>query len=223
MASPLSPFTRTSIVTKPRQLAPTVGPAHGGVEVSKEALPGFGSYVVGLMTKSPRRKYYIDNSSWGPEAGSIISGYRIPFGNIHVFISKIGTPVPESDIYTDIVEPARLAQPATPEITRHRIFVGFTQRANLPDEPKDGGDTPVNSDGESSIGDTDSICPLYEGKLGGFPEAAISEGPEEPPPPPSRHLYGRSHDGSGPAERSNREWGEWVRQDPGSGHVRTNG
>ena len=32
LASRLSPHTRTSAVTIPRQLAPTVGPAHGGVE-----------------------------------------------------------------------------------------------------------------------------------------------------------------------------------------------
>ena len=31
-ASRLSPNPRTSVVTIPRQLAPTVGPAHGGVE-----------------------------------------------------------------------------------------------------------------------------------------------------------------------------------------------
>lgn len=104
---------RTSVVTKPRQLAPTVGLAHGGVEFSKGALPGFGSYAVGLMTKSRRGKYYNDNSSRGPEADSIESRYRAPFGKIHVFIGKIGTPVPEPDIYTDIIEPAQLAQPAT--------------------------------------------------------------------------------------------------------------
>ena len=32
LASRLSPHTRTSAVTFPRQLAPTVGPAHGGDE-----------------------------------------------------------------------------------------------------------------------------------------------------------------------------------------------
>ncbi|XBI37325.1 hypothetical protein VPH35_122671 [Triticum aestivum] len=32
LSSRLSPYTRTSAVTIPRQLAPTMGPAHGGVE-----------------------------------------------------------------------------------------------------------------------------------------------------------------------------------------------
>ena len=83
-----------------------MGQAHCGVEFSKGALPGFGSYAVGIMTKSRRGKYYIDNSKWGPEADSIKSGYGVPFGKIHVFIGKIGAPVPESDTFTDTVEPA---------------------------------------------------------------------------------------------------------------------
>ena len=35
LASRLSPYIRTSDVTIPRQLAPTVGPVHGGVEFLK--------------------------------------------------------------------------------------------------------------------------------------------------------------------------------------------
>ena len=41
------------------------------------------------MTKSRRSKIYIDNAGWGPDADSIEYGYRVPFGGIHVFISKI--------------------------------------------------------------------------------------------------------------------------------------
>ncbi|KAI4972869.1 hypothetical protein ZWY2020_003794 [Hordeum vulgare] len=106
MGPSLSHFTRTSAVTKPRQLAPTVGLVHGGVAFSKGALPGFGSYADSLMTKSHRGKYYIDNSQWGPEADSIESGYRATFGEIHVFIGKFGAPVLEPDIFTDTVETA---------------------------------------------------------------------------------------------------------------------
>ncbi|KAI4987359.1 hypothetical protein ZWY2020_020159 [Hordeum vulgare] len=58
------------------------------------------------MTKSRRRKYYIDNSLWESEADSVESGYRVPFGKINVFIGMIGTPVPEPDISTDIIERA---------------------------------------------------------------------------------------------------------------------
>ena len=59
------------------------------------------------MTRSRRGKFYINNLQWGPEADSIESGYRVPFGRISVFISMIGSPVPESDTSSDIVEPAR--------------------------------------------------------------------------------------------------------------------
>ena len=47
------------------------------------------------MTKSRRGRLYIDDAGWGPEAGSIEYGYRVPFGGIHVFIGKIGEPGPE--------------------------------------------------------------------------------------------------------------------------------
>ena len=120
-------------MTKPRQLAPTVGPAHGGVEFSKGALPGFGSYATALMTRSRRGITYIDNQRWGPEANSLESGYRVPFGKINVFIGMIGSAVPEPDISIDIVEPARYVRPVTaPNLTRS-IFVGFTQGSEEPE------------------------------------------------------------------------------------------
>ena len=62
MAPRLSTFSRTSIMTKPQQLAPTVGPAHGGVEFLEGALPGFEGYAIYRMTKSYRNKLYIDDS-----------------------------------------------------------------------------------------------------------------------------------------------------------------
>ena len=73
-------------------------------------LKGLEGYAVGRMTKSGRGKLYIDNAGWGPEAGSIEYGYRVPFGGIHVFIGKIGEPGPEPDIRTDLVEMAQRAR-----------------------------------------------------------------------------------------------------------------
>ena len=106
MAPQLSPFTRTSDVTIPRQLAPTVGPAHDGFEFLKGNFEGLKGYVVGRMTKSRRGKIYIDDEGWGPDTGSIEYGYRVPFGGIHVFIGKIGEPGHEPYICTDIVKTA---------------------------------------------------------------------------------------------------------------------
>ena len=96
----------------PRQLAPTVGLAHGGFEFLKGNFEGLKGYAFGRMTKSRRGKLYIDDAGWGPEAGSIEYGYRVPFGGIHVFIGKIGEPGPEPDICTDLVETAQRASPA---------------------------------------------------------------------------------------------------------------
>ena len=67
---------------------------------------GLKGYEVGRMTKSQCGKIYIDHANWGPDAGSIEYGYRVPFGGIHVFIGKIGELGPEPDICTDIIETA---------------------------------------------------------------------------------------------------------------------
>ena len=91
----------------PRQLAPTVGPAHVGFEFLKGSFKGFKGYAVGRMTKSRRGKLYINDAGWGPDAGSIEYGYRVPFDGIHVFIGKIGEPGPEPDICTDLIETAQ--------------------------------------------------------------------------------------------------------------------
>ena len=98
MAPRLSPFTRTSDVTIPRQLASTVGPVHGEFEFFKGSFEGLKGYAVGRMTKSRRGKLYIDDADWGPDVGSVEYGYRVPFGGIHVFIGKIGEPGPGPDL-----------------------------------------------------------------------------------------------------------------------------
>ena len=53
MASLLSPVSRTSAVTKPRQLAPTVGPAHGGVVFLEGALPGIKKLAIRSDEEEP--------------------------------------------------------------------------------------------------------------------------------------------------------------------------
>ena len=99
-------------MTIQRQLAPTVGPAHGGFEFLKGNFEGLKGYAVGRMTKSHRGKLYIDDEGWGPEADSIEYGYRVPFGRIHVFISRIGESGPEPDVHTNLVETAQCARTA---------------------------------------------------------------------------------------------------------------
>ena len=96
-------------MTNPRQLAPTVGPAHGGFEFLKGSFEGIKGYAMGRMSKSHRGKLYNKDAGWGPESGSIEYRYRVPFGGIHVFIGKIAESGPEPDICTDIIETAQRA------------------------------------------------------------------------------------------------------------------
>ncbi|KAI5001229.1 hypothetical protein ZWY2020_011286 [Hordeum vulgare] len=80
----------------------------------------------------------------------------------------IGSSVPETDISTDIVEPARYVRPViTPSLTRP-VFVGFTQGSEEPERSATQETTPVNSDDESSMGDSDSIRSLHGDCLGGL-------------------------------------------------------
>ena len=58
-------------MTIPRQLVPTVGPAHDGFKFLKGSFEGIKGYAVGRMTKSRRGKLYIDDAGWGPEVSSI--------------------------------------------------------------------------------------------------------------------------------------------------------
>ena len=157
-----------------RQLAPTVGPAHGGFEFLKGSFEGLKGYAVGRMTKSRCGKLYIDN------AGSIEYGYRVPFGGIHVFIGKIGEPGPEPDICTDLVETAQRARPARTLPGLNRAFVGCIH-GGLSEGSASDGETATYSDGESSTGETDSLYQLQDGGLGGCSDGSSIPDPFEPP------------------------------------------
>ena len=85
-----SSITRTSAVLTPRQLAPTVGPAHAGVEILGEALQGMEGFVSGRITKNRRGKLRVDSSTWEPSAASTMSGYQVSIGSIDLFIGKPG-------------------------------------------------------------------------------------------------------------------------------------
>ena len=121
----------------------------------------------------------------GPEADSIEYGYRVPFGGIHVFIGKIGEPGPEPDICTDIIETAQRARPARVQPAVKRVFVGFTNGAEL-EGSVSGGETAIYSDDESSTGETNSLYQLQDGRLGGY-----SDG-DSIPVPTSRRTWLRS-------------------------------
>ena len=128
-------------MTIPRQLAPTVGLSHDGFKFLKGSFEGLKGYVVGRMTKSRRSKLYIDDEGWGPEAGSIEYGYRVPFGGIHVFIGKIGESGPESNICTNSILTAQHARPARVQPAMKRAFVGFVHGVESEDKLASGDET----------------------------------------------------------------------------------
>ena len=104
-------------MTIPRQLAPTVGPAHGGFEFLKGSFEGIKGYTVGRMTKSRRGKLYIDDAGWGPKAGSIEYGYRVSFGGIHILSTRSAnralsrTSAPTSSRRLSVHDPPRFNLP----------------------------------------------------------------------------------------------------------------
>ena len=153
-------------MTKPRQLAPTVGLSHDSFKFLEGRFEGLEGYAVGRMTKSRRGKLYIDDAGWGPEAGSIEYGYRVPFGGIHVFIGKIGEPGPEPDICTDIIETAQRARPARTLPALKRAFVGCVH-GGLSEGSGSGDEMAARSDGESSTDETDLLYQLQDGRLRG--------------------------------------------------------
>ena len=153
-------------MTIPRQLAPTVGPAHGGFEFLKGSFEGLKGYAVGRMTKSRRGKLYIDDANWGPDAGSIEYGYRVPFGGIHVFIGKIGEPGPEPDLCADLIETAQRARPARARPALRHAFVGCLH-GGPSDQSGSGDEAAAGSDGESSTDESNSLYQLQDGRLMG--------------------------------------------------------
>ena len=65
LASRLSPHTRTSAVTIPRQLAPTMGPAHDGDEFLEGSQLGFRETHGFLDEEEPVWMIYIDSEFYG--------------------------------------------------------------------------------------------------------------------------------------------------------------
>ena len=144
-------------MTIPRQLAPTVGPAHGGFEFLKGSFEGLKGYAVGRMTKSRRGKLYIDDANWGPDAGSIEYGYRVPFGGIHVFIGRISESGLEPDAHTNLIETAHRARTTRVQSVVKHAFVGCIHGGEYSEGSVEGGETAVCSDTASSPSETNSL------------------------------------------------------------------
>src|ERR1041385_9095290 len=164
----ISPTLRTSAVTFPRQLAPIVGPALAGVEILGGALQGMKGFVTGRITRSRRGKLCIDDSTWGPDADSVESSYRVPIGSIHIFIGRTDGSEPEPDLEVPLETLSRRYAGS-----RH-TFIGFITGSPEPAcsvEPLTPNTTGETSDADShpsetSFSDTGSIRSVGSNRLG---------------------------------------------------------
>src|ERR1041385_2996410 len=138
----ISPTLRTSAVTFPRQLVPTVGPALAGVEILRGALQGMEGFVTGRITRSWSGMLCIDDATWGAEADFIESGYQVPVGSIHLFISGLNRSEPEPDHYAPIEAASRRLAGSD------RAFIGF-----INEPPK------LTCSVETSMGDEPEMLP----------------------------------------------------------------
>ena len=167
-------------MTIPRQLAPTVGPAHGGFEFLKGSFEGLKGYAVGRMTKSRRGRLYIDDADWGPDAGSVEYGSRVPFGGVRIFIGKIGEPGPEPGLCADLIETAQRARSARARPALKRAFVGCIH--GRPSDPSGSGDeAAAGSDGESAADESNSLYQLQDGGLMSYSDGNSIPDLFEPP------------------------------------------
>src|SRR3954466_729158 len=133
------------------------------------------------MTKSRRGKIYIDDEGWGPDAGSIEYGYRVPFGGIHVFIGKIGELGPELGVCTDLVETAQCTRSTLVKPTRKCAFVGVIHGGSYEEGSESGGETAIYSGDETSTGETESLYQLQDDRIGGSSDGDSIPDPSDLP------------------------------------------
>lgn len=149
-----------------------MGPPLIGVQILEGDLQGMEGFVARRITRSRRGNICIDDSTWGPEADSIESGYRVQIGSIHIFIGLTDRAEPEPDpeafteglsrlpampyglknaavTYQQISDSQGMGQPST---APHHAFVGFIGGSP---EPEHAIEIPTHGDIEN-LSDDDS-------------------------------------------------------------------
>ena len=95
----------TPAVTKPRQLAPTVGPVPRGVTITGEAQRNMQHLAIGRVLINLQGEQIVDDSGWSPELDLVETGSIVPIGRINVFVGMVGTASPALQ-YSDSVSEA---------------------------------------------------------------------------------------------------------------------
>ena len=81
----------STVLSTPRQLAPSVGIASKGVTIMGEAKRGAENFVFGQITVNAQGESIVDDFGWGPESDQLESGDVIPIGKFNVFVGMIAT------------------------------------------------------------------------------------------------------------------------------------
>ena len=76
----------TPAVTKPRQLAPTVGLVSKGVTLTGEAQHGMQHLAIGRVLINLQGEQIMDDSGWSPELDSVETRSIVPIGRINIFV-----------------------------------------------------------------------------------------------------------------------------------------
>ena len=103
---PISSYAMvTPAMTKPRQLAPTVGRVSKGVTIMGEAQRGMQHLANCQVLINLQGEQIVDDSGWSPELDSLETGSIVPIGRINVFVGMVGTSSPALP-YSDSVSEA---------------------------------------------------------------------------------------------------------------------
>ena len=81
-------------MTIPRQLAPTVGLAHGGFEFLKGSFEGLKGYAVGRMTKSRRGKLYKTMRTGAPTPAQLSTDTGSPLAEFMSSLARLVSRAP---------------------------------------------------------------------------------------------------------------------------------
>ena len=76
----------TPAVTKPRQLAPTVGRVSKSVTIMGEAQCGMQHLAISRVMINLQGGQIVDDSGWSPELDSVETGSIVLIGRINIFV-----------------------------------------------------------------------------------------------------------------------------------------
>ena len=150
----------TPAVTKPRQLAPTVGRVPKGVTITGEAQRNMQHLAIGRVLINLQGEQIVDDSGWSPELDLVETGSIVPIGRINVFVGMVGTSSPALQ-YSDSVSEA-----GSMEQSEGEESVGTLEIETGNNTQGSGSEEQTRVPHERFSDDTESILELFEDRYG---------------------------------------------------------